>query len=295
MKKLRFSGHESFICKQFWLKKGYDFLNQHNQFSDNDSVIKLGVGKNMVSSIRFWMKSFGLTDQDDNLQEIAHFIFDDSTGKDPYLEDLGTIWLLHYQLIKTNYASIYHLYFNNFNTQQYDFTKDQLQGFLKRKIEDIDPNIYNQNTIKNDIAVFIRNYLKLKKHESKLEIEENFSGLLLDLNIFNSIKVKDFNGNLEDHYILNNYQNGSLPFQIILYSILDNPNYGKSISLKQLQTSINCPSFVFSISNEALNEKIEEMTRYDKQILYNQNAGISELQIKKELDKYNVLKDYYGS
>ncbi|MBU4446891.1 DUF4007 family protein, partial [bacterium] len=254
MKKLRFSGHESFICKQFWLKKGYDFLNQHNQFSDNDSVIKLGVGKNMVSSIRFWMKAFGLTDQDDNLQEIASFIFDDSTGKDPYLEDLGTIWLLHYQLIKTNYASIYHLYFNNFNTQRYDFTKDQLQGFLKRKIEDIDPNIYNQNTIKNDIAVFIRNYLKLKKHESKLEIEENFSGLLLDLNIFNSIKVKDFNGNLEDHYILNNYQNGSLPFQIILYSILDNPNYGKSISLKQLQTSKNCPSFIFSINNDTLNE-----------------------------------------
>jgi len=295
MKKLRFSGHESFICKQFWLKKGYDFLNQHNQFCDNDSVIKLGVGKNMVSSIRFWMKAFGLTDQDDNLQEIAHFIFNDLTGCDPFLEDLGTIWLLQYQLIKTNYASIYHLYFNNFNTQRYDFTKDQLQGFLKRKIEDIDPNIYNQNTIKNDIAVFIRNYLKLKKHESKLEIEENFSGLLLDLNIFNSIKVKDFNGNLEDHYILNNYQNGSLPFQIILYSILDNPNYGKSISLKQLQTSINCPSFVFSISNETLNEIIEEMTRYDKQILYTQNAGISELQIKKELDKWNVLKDYYGS
>ena len=295
MNKLRFSGHESFICKHFWLKKGYDFLLEQKSFTDKNSVVELGVGKNMVSSIRFWMKAFGLTDQDDNLQEIAHFIFNDSTGCDPFLEDLGTIWLLQYQLIKTNYASVYHLFSNEFNTQRYDFTKDQLQAFLKRKIEDIDPNIYNQNTIKNDIAVFIRNYLKPKNHEFKLEIEENFSGLLLDLNIFNSTKVKEFNGNLEDHYILNNHQNGSLPFQIVLYSILDNPNYGKSISLKQLQTRINCPSFVFSISNETLNEKIEEMTRYDKHILYTQNAGISELQIKKELDKWNVLKDYYGS
>jgi len=49
MNKLRFSGHESFICKQFWLKKGYDFLIQRNRFSDDDSVVKLGVGKNMVS------------------------------------------------------------------------------------------------------------------------------------------------------------------------------------------------------------------------------------------------------
>lgn len=294
MRKLRFSGHESFICKQFWLKKGYDFLNQQNRFSDNDSVVKLGVGKNMVSSIRFWMKAFGLTDHDDNLQEIAHFIFDNSTGCDPFLEDLGTVWLLHYQLIKTNYASIYHLYFNEFNTQRYDFTKDQLQAFLKRKIEDIDPNIYNQNTIKNDIAVFIRSYLKPKKHELKQEIEENFTGLLLDLNIFNSKKVRDFNGNVEDHFILNNNQNGSLPFQIILFSILDNPSYGKSISLKQLQTCINCPSYIFSINNETLIKKIEEMTGYYRQITYSQNAGISELQIKKDLDKWNVLKDYYG-
>jgi len=62
MSKLRFSGHESFICKQFWLKKGYDFLNQNFSFNDDSAVVKLGVGKNMVASIRYWMKTFELTE-----------------------------------------------------------------------------------------------------------------------------------------------------------------------------------------------------------------------------------------
>ncbi len=48
MNKLSFSGHESFHCRQFWLKKGYDFVQRRGKFSDKNAVVELGVGKNMV-------------------------------------------------------------------------------------------------------------------------------------------------------------------------------------------------------------------------------------------------------
>ena len=54
-----FSGHESFHCRSLWLKKGYDFLNNGYAFNSPDAVVHLGVGKNMVAAIRFWMKAFG--------------------------------------------------------------------------------------------------------------------------------------------------------------------------------------------------------------------------------------------
>ena len=70
-----FSGHESFTCKTLWLKKGYDFItNQHN-FNAPDAVVKLGVGKNMVASIRYWMHAFGMTDNDE-LTDIAHYLLE---------------------------------------------------------------------------------------------------------------------------------------------------------------------------------------------------------------------------
>ena len=81
-----FSGHESFPCKSLWLKKGYDFVVGGNDFNSPDAVITLGVGKNMVASIRFWLRAFGITDND-ALTELGSYLFDESKGKDKYLED----------------------------------------------------------------------------------------------------------------------------------------------------------------------------------------------------------------
>ena len=90
--KYTFSGHESFQCRHLWLKKGYDFVKANRSFNDEDAVLILGVGKNMVGSIRFWMKAFGMTDNNDQLTELAHKLLADN-GWDPYLEDEGTLWL----------------------------------------------------------------------------------------------------------------------------------------------------------------------------------------------------------
>jgi hypothetical protein len=51
--KFSFSGHESFFCRSLWLKKGYDALIGGVDFNAPDAVVALGVGKNMVSSIRY--------------------------------------------------------------------------------------------------------------------------------------------------------------------------------------------------------------------------------------------------
>lgn len=39
--KYTFSGHESFTCKTLWLKKGYDFIRNNNNFNSPDSVVEL--------------------------------------------------------------------------------------------------------------------------------------------------------------------------------------------------------------------------------------------------------------
>lgn len=59
--KYAFSGHESFQCKGLWLKKGYDYVKAGLSFTDDYAVVELGVGKNMVASIRYWLRAFGIT------------------------------------------------------------------------------------------------------------------------------------------------------------------------------------------------------------------------------------------
>ncbi|RZJ86878.1 MAG: DUF4007 family protein, partial [Hymenobacter sp.] len=72
--RLIFQGHDTFLCRNNWLKKGYDFIQAGGNFNDADAVVQLGVGKNMVTSIRYWMKAFGLTDEADTLRPVAHVI-----------------------------------------------------------------------------------------------------------------------------------------------------------------------------------------------------------------------------
>ena len=169
--KLVFSGHETFSCKQFWLKKGYDFVNNNMTFNNDDAVVDLGVGKNMVSSIRYWCRAFGIIDEkDDTPTQLGNYIFSDN-GYDPYLEDIGTLWLLHYNLIKKNKASLYALLFNEFRKERIDFTKEHLHSFLKRKCNEDKSVNYNEKTITTDINVFFRNYASPER-KAKIEIED---------------------------------------------------------------------------------------------------------------------------
>ena len=78
-----------------WLKNGYDYVSKKKSFNAEDAVVELGVGKNMVSSIRFWMKAFNLLTTTDELTNFAHKLLSED-GYDPYMEDEGTLWLLHH-------------------------------------------------------------------------------------------------------------------------------------------------------------------------------------------------------
>lgn len=75
--KYTFSGHDSFQCRQLWLKKGYDYIQSKKSFNDEDAVVRLGVGKNMVSAIRYWMKAFNIIDGKDKPTEFGTKLFQD--------------------------------------------------------------------------------------------------------------------------------------------------------------------------------------------------------------------------
>jgi hypothetical protein len=292
--KLQFSGHESFICKHFWLKKGYDFVMAAGSFGEESAVTGLGVGKNMVTSINFWTKAFGIIDQAGSVSEMANYLFNDKDGKDPYIENFGTLCLLHYYLVKTNKASVYSIFFNEFRKGRTEFTKDQLSTHIARILESQEVANVNANTINADINVFIRNYLKPDYKSSKADIEDDFSSLLLDLELINSYQAENASGKIVDWYRAENTNRLELPYQLVLFTILDNEAFGKSISFKDLLLASNSPGTIFLLNEDGLYQKIEQITSKYRNIVFTETAGISELQIKKPINKWNILNEYYN-
>lgn len=285
MGKLAFSGHETFHCRQFWLKKGYDFLQADKKFTDDDAVVALGVGKNMVNSIRYWLKAFDLVDENEQPNSFAHAIFG-SNGKDPYLEHEGTVWLLHYRLVTAGNASIYSLFFNEFRKERIEFTKEQLLGFLKRKCDEHRLNV-SENSLNADIDVFLKTYLRPKKKTQ--HIEDDFSGVLIDFDL-----VQEFDKSGEQvWYRVESKDRETIPVEIILYSILDQESGNASISLRKLLNGDNSVGLAYALNESGLMHTIEAITAQYPAIIFSDDAGIRELQLTEPFNKETILTQYY--
>ncbi|MYA66899.1 MAG: DUF4007 family protein [Gammaproteobacteria bacterium] len=96
-----YSGHESFACRYGWLPKLYEAVQQDEGLfsSDERSILALGLGKNMVKALRFWGQTFGLLHVERGSArntEFARRLLDGESGIDPYLENPGSLWRLHW-------------------------------------------------------------------------------------------------------------------------------------------------------------------------------------------------------
>lgn len=278
-----FSGHESFSCRMLWPIKGYDYINDGNSFNDPNSVIMLGVGKNMVASIRYWLKALGLTEQD-KPSAIADYLFDEAQGKDRYLESLGTLWLLHFLLVVLNEATLYNILFLRYQKERKQFSKEQVLNFVKRLMaEDDRLKQFNSNTVGKDLGVLVQNYVQPSKPKSY----EDYSSLLIDLNLIR-------NDNSDRGYAFNIEGKRTVPTEIFLYAVLWMKGSDRTVSYDTLQNV----GLVFCMTDMEVIEILQQIDReYSEYVQYSDNAGIRQLLFKegKQMNPIDLLNRYYDN
>ncbi|MBD1395238.1 DUF4007 family protein [Mucilaginibacter glaciei] len=290
--RIGFSGHETFVCRTFWLKKGYDFVMDGRAFADEDAVVALGVGKNMVTSINFWMRGFHIMDRDqNNITDLGQYLFG---GRDPFLEDIASLWLLHYSVVKNQKVFIFNSFFNEFTKQRSEFTKEHLIGFLKRKTESGGLRLFSEKTYESDATVFLRTYLR--SHDGKADLEDETANLLIELNLLTAYFKENTEGKAVQWFRLLRQDRFDLPKAVLLYAILDRfGGESQTITFNELLEAPDSPGLIFSLSEKGLESQLRELAVfYHGDITFSETAGNQVLQIKNPLDKWTVLEEYYG-
>ncbi|MBP3246940.1 MAG: DUF4007 family protein [Prevotella sp.] len=282
--KYAFSGHESFPCKSLWLKKGYDFVVSGNDFNSPEAVIGLGVGKNMVASIRFWLKAFGVTESD-KITWLGDYLFDEISGKDKYLEDIATLWLLHFNLVFSEEATLYKMFFCGVQRERTSFEREQVLTYVKLKMAEAGKaTLYNENTVKKDVGVLLQNYCLPRKPQSN----EDFSSLLIDLDLIRQ--------NSEGKgYYFNVDGKRKVTKEIFLYGLLmlKEQEGDNTISFDTIQERVG---LVFCMQDYETIEMLKLLANeYNQYFAYSDVAGIKQVQFIKELDVKHVLDNYYGT
>jgi hypothetical protein len=296
-KKVSFSRHESFVLRFGWLTKGFRaFEDDPNIFINKDAVVTLGVGKNMVNSIRHWLRASKLIVWDTDTKEVTSVgraIFSKNGGWDPFLEDEATIWLIHW-LIATNpeQATAWYWFFNNFHKPEFTSMEvaTALSTFAKEKID----SRFSITSIKQDAAVLLRSYVQ-SKSSNKIAYEDVLDSPLSLLKLISySPSTKTYQSKLEAR--------NNLPIGIFGYAICD---YLKTLNVSQvpIEDLIYCkensiaPGLIFKLTENSLLTKLEQLIQlFPEYFAIDQTAGIHQFFVLNELDKldpFEMLKFHY--
>lgn len=294
-----FSGHETFPFRYAWMKKGVDAVSKDGHVFNQDTAMTiLGVGKNMVRSIRHWCLAAGVIEEFQPQPSVRRFslrttdlgtvLFSDE-GWDPYLEDLGTLWLLHWQ-IATNRERCTTWYWAFSHVHDPEFTRDTLASSLIRWVETGGWKRAAESSQKRDVDCFLRTYLPSRHNQGGL-LEETLDCPLVELELLREAGDRStFQFNRGPQY--------ELPAPILLYAVLcywqrRSPG-SATLSLHDLTHQPGSPGRIFQIDEDSMAGRLEGCERLSGgKVRFGHTAGLKQLYREGELSPYSVLQAYF--
>ena len=293
-----FAGHETFPFRYAWLKKGVDGVRKDPEaFGKDDAMVTFGVGKNMVGSIRHWGLAIGTLEEDPaapnnrgrqlRATDLGAAMFSDG-GWDSYLEDVGTLWLIHWRLASTpEPATTWWWVFNQYPGT--DFTRRELQAQLERFVAQLGSARVSPASLKRDIDCFIRTYGASRR--ARAVQEDTLDCPLVELGLLRE---------RADHqsYQLVRGDHPTLPLAIFGYALATylerRGGHSQTVSLHELAFGEGTPGRVFSLSESGLLTRLEALGPLTAgALVYDETAGLKQIFLHKSLHARMLLERYY--
>jgi len=299
---MKFREHETFFIRKGWLAKGLRNVAVHPDVfvsRENNPMDVLGIGSKMVKSLRHWMKAVGLTTEPNvgqriqMLTELGRIIQEN----DPYFEETGTLFLLHYWLIRNKEAmdteaTAWWFFFNEFKTTV--FSRDDFYREITKFLRNSDEGEKPVRTIEDDFNCIIRTYMsRMKMNPEKVKPEENIDCPLGELGLlsFAGYSKDDF-GKRVRTYIKVAPQRDMLHYLVLLAVILDKAEGKTEVHIASIQNDNGNAGKAFNldiISLTSLLYKIEVMGF----IKVNRTAGLDVINILTDWNFYDCVRAYY--
>ncbi len=191
---MKFRAHDTFFIRKGWISKGMRYVKQSPDVfisrTENPMDV-LGIGANMVKALRYWLQAIGVTEEPNSgkrIQELTDFgklVFE----HDQYIEEMGTLYLLHYKLASSmQMATSWYFFFNKFGLS--DFTRDDFVTEITKfiKMEDEEASVAPRS-LEDDFNCIINTYVpRYKTMPSRVSAENNIDCPLGEMGLIDIIK-----------------------------------------------------------------------------------------------------------
>lgn len=315
----KFSGHETFPLRYGWLYKSATLLNKKTKLSTSsnedvqDAIIELGVGKNMVNAIRYWSEACSIVETKKNdaaqsLTAVGRYLFllpdiekeksheqSKKIANDPFLERVGSIWLIHFLLnFDENIITSYRYFFNMSAMQS--FEKSKLIFDIDREVKILCDKEVKESTIKKDVDCFLHTYSSKQLSKSKKSIaigEEHFASPLIELGLIRDLGKGNYSSILDER--------PSLPTEIFSYALLrfvSEIKAAETAGFDALLSDQCSPGKIFRLSERGLGAQLDNaVKKYPNLFEETDTQGMRQVRVLKTFNENEtfqfILDDYY--
>lgn len=248
----RFSGHESFVCRYGWLPKVYRAIAENPRLLRDEllATTTLGIGRNMVKSLQFWVEAAGIIVSAENGEHspgpIGFRLF--AENWDPYLESLESLWLIHWQLSTRAGLAAWNEVFGEGKLIR--FERLRLINALAQRGAGLARNLV-PSTLEQHASIFIQSYYQLDRSS-----DDTSWSPLQDLGLIKATKTEDGRALYSTDV---NVQTGlsTRVFAIALVDFLSRQGAGTTADFSQVLKGAYSPGLVFRMDEYQLRNYIE--------------------------------------
>jgi hypothetical protein len=246
----------------------------------------LGVGKNMVRSIRHWCLAVGVLEEivGDGRRPTGCFrpstlgeaLFTDD-GLDPYLEDPATPWLLHWRIASNaRRCTTWFWAFSYFHEPE--FTREGLFSALFAWSQAAGAKRLAASSLRRDIDCFLRTYVP-SRQSKVLVLEDTLDCPLVELGLIHATSDRQayqFHRGAQRH----------LPDGVLFFAVLDYWDRCAAgmttLSLRDLARQPGSPGQLFKLDENALEDRFARIELWTGgAVSYDETAGLRQLYRRK--------------
>lgn len=289
---MKFRAHDTFFIRKGWLSKGMErIVAKPDLFVDKNEnpMDVLGLGSNMVKALRYWLQVVGLTYEPKTgkrFQKLTDF-GEQVYNKDRYIEELGTLYLLQYQLARqSREATAWYFFFNEFNMSE--FTREEFVQTLQNYIMMVDSeNIVAIRSLNDDFSCIVNTYLpRYKSSHGRVSPENNIDSPFGELGLIDigNKKKKTYKKSIPNSKTFNPW--------VILAVIVEQAEGRNEIGLNELLTKSCNIGRVFNLDAIAMLDVLHEIEHIGK-IKIIRTAGLDVIHLNEKFTFIECVIRYY--
>jgi hypothetical protein len=251
-------------------------------------MVELGVGKNMVRSIRFWAQSAGIAVTEG--RNGRHTLTDFATallgerGLDPYLEDIRTLWLIHWKLATSKDAPLLAWDYLINNWHDPEIAPSAIIAALKKETIKQGDTL-SLSTITRHFETFLHTYVPTRGRKGEIQ-EDNLDCPLVELEFIipRGERESGSNGRREAIYAFNRDWKPEISHELFTYSLSafwdTRHREEATLSLREVAHGHGSPGQIFKLPEDDVRARLEGLNK-DTNVVFSYAESLNLQQVRR--------------